>query len=341
MKNIFKFLMFGLFSFILFSCEKDEDMATASLKSNATLSADKTSLVLAMATGDQNAINYTWTNPDYGVSVGFTNQIQFGVQGTNFASAKTVDIEGGAKKVSFTQQQLNSYLLSMGLSPNVAASIQVRLKSSLGTAVTYSNTVNLTVTPYALVSYMYAPGAYQGWNPPTANTLVSATSNGTYVGFVNFTAGNLNFKITPETNWTNSYGTSTQFTATNNYTVPVLYNGGSDITAPGTGYYRLTLNSNANTLNAIPYQISIIGSATTGGNWSTDFDMTWDNTLLKWKVSATFLSGEFKFRLNHDWNQTNWGGSGGQASTSAGNIPVTAGAHTILFDPYDLTYSVN
>ena len=340
MKNIFKFLMLGLLSFFIFSCEKDEDMAVASLKSNATLTADQTSLVLTMANGSQTAINYTWSNPDYGVAVGFTNQLQFAVQGTNFASPKTVDIDAGATKATYTQQQLNSYLLALGLTTNVAANVEVRLKSALGTAVTYSNTTKLTVTPYALVSYMYAPGAYQGWSPPTANKLVSATSNGTYIGFVKFTSGNLNFKITPETNWNNSYGSSSAFSSSVT-TIPVLYNGGSDIAAPGTGYYRLTLNTSANTLNAIPYQLSIIGSATTGGNWSTDFDMTWDNTLLKWTYTGTFLAGEFKFRLNHDWSQTNWGGSGGQASTSGGNIAVSVGTHTILLDPYDLTYSIN
>lgn len=339
MKNIFKFLVFGLVAIILFSCEKDEDMATANLKTNASLTADKTTIVLTKPNATQNAINYTWNNPDYGVSVAITNQLQFAVQGTNFATSKSVDLAAGIKQISYTVEELNAILLGLALTPDVAANVQVRIKSTLGSSVTYSNIVNLTATPYALISYMYAPGAYQGWNPPTANTLVSANSNGVYIGYINFTAGNLAFKITPQTNWNNSYGTNAQFNPSTN-TIPVLYNGGSDITAPGIGYYQATIDANANTLKMIPYQMSLIGSATPGGNWSTDIDMVWDNTLLKWKATATFLSGEFKFRLNHDWSQPNWGGSGGVASTSAGNITITAGTHTVLFDPYNLTYSI-
>ncbi|WP_374459610.1 SusE domain-containing protein [Chryseobacterium taeanense] len=339
MKNIFKFLVCGLVAVMLFSCEKDEDQAIASLKSNANLSADKTSIVLTKPNATQNAIKYSWSNPDYGVNLAITNQLQFAVQGTNFATPKTIDLAAGTKQISYTVEELNAILLGLALTPDVASNVQIRLKSTLGTSVTYSNIINLTATPYALISYMYAPGAYQGWNPPTANTLVSANSNGIYIGFINFTAGNLAFKITPQTNWNNSYGTNSQFNSSTN-TIPVIYNGGGDIVAPGIGYYQATIDTNANTLKMIPYQMSLIGSATPGGNWSTDIDMVWDNTLLKWKATATFLSGEFKFRLNHDWNQTNWGGSGGVASTSGANIAITAGVHTVLFDPYNLNYSI-
>ena len=46
MKNIFKFLVFGLIAVMLFSCEKDEDQAVLQKPSASTLKADKATLVL-------------------------------------------------------------------------------------------------------------------------------------------------------------------------------------------------------------------------------------------------------------------------------------------------------
>lgn len=338
--NIFTLLLIGLF---VFSCEKDEDMAVADLKTNSTLTADKTSIVLTKPNATQNAIKYSWTNPDYGVKVALSNQLQFAVQGSNFASPKNVDLAAGSTQISYTVEELNTVLLAMALTPDVAANVQVRLKSTVGSSVTYSNVTNLAVTPYALISYMYAPGKYQGWDPTTANTLVSANSNGVYVGYIKFLAttdGGLAFKITPQKNWNNSYGTSGTFSSLVN-TIPVLYNGGGDILAPGIGYYQTTIDANANTLKMVPYQISVIGAATAGG-WASDTDMSWDNTLLKWKFTGVFTAGEMKFRLNHDWG-TNWGDDGNNGSLDPGgaNINVTAGQHTVLFDPYSLTYTIN
>jgi starch-binding outer membrane protein SusE/F len=234
--------------------------------------------------------------------------------------------------MTYTVEQFNTIALALGLTTDTASQIEARMKSvvtsldgSAGNLPTvYSPAVTITVTPYALISYLYAPGAYQGWDPTTANTLVSATSNGIYIGFINFPAAGSEFKITVDHTWNTNYGSSNG--------VDLVVNG-SNITSPGAGYYKLTVDTNTMKYTLVPYQISMIGSATPGGDWSTDVNMAWDNTLLKWKVSSTFLAGEFKFRLNHDWG-TNWGTSGG------GNIPITAGAHVVLFDPYDFSYSI-
>lgn len=344
MKNIIKFLFATIAVMMVWSCEKDEDQAVLSLKSEPTLKASVTNLALTSANANNNAITFTITPADYTPEVEITNVLQFSVTGNSFAKVKEAGLGNGILSKSYTVLEFNALMLSLGLSTGVASDVDVRLKTTVGKgAPVYSAVQKISVNPYALISYMYAPGKYQGWDPGTANTLVSPNSNGIYVGYIKFlaTADNgLAFKINPQKNWDNSYGTNSQFSAATN-TIPILYNAGGDIVGPGLGYYQATVDTNANTLKMIPYQMSIIGSATPGGNWNTDIDMVWDNSQLKWTATATFLAGEFKFRLNHDWSQPNWGGAGGIASTSGANLTISAGQHTITFDPYALTYTIN
>lgn len=344
MKNIIKFFFAAIAIMMVWSCEKDEDQAILSLKSEPTLKASATTLSLSSANANNNAVTFNITPAEYNPEVEITNVLQFALAGTSFATVKEAGLSNGVLSKSYTVIEFNALMLSLGLQTGVASDIDVRLKTIVGKgAPVYSAVQKISVNPYALISYMYAPGKYQGWDPATANTLVSPTSNGIYVGYIKFlaTADNgLSFKINPQKNWDNSYGTNSQFSSATT-TIPILYNSGSDIVGPGLGYYQATVNTNANTLKMIPYQMSLIGSATPGGNWSTDIDMTWDNTQLKWTATANFLAGEFKFRLNHDWSQPNWGGSGGIASTSGGNLAISAGQHTVTFDPVTLAYTIN
>jgi hypothetical protein len=344
MKNIIKFLFASIAIMMVWSCEKDEDQAVLSLKSEPTLKASTAALTLTSANASNNAITFTITPAEYTPEVEITNVLQFAVTGNNFATVKEAGLSLGVLSKTYTVLEFNALMLSLGLSTGVSSDVDVRLKTIVGKGTpVYSSVQKISVNPYALISYMYAPGKYQGWDPVTANTLVSPTSNGIYVGYIKFlaTADNgLSFKINPQKNWDNSYGTNSQFSSAVN-TIPVIYNGGADIVAPGLGYYETTINTNTNTLKMVPHQMSLIGSATPGGNWSTDIDMVWDNAQLKWTATATFLAGEFKFRLNHDWNQTNWGGSGGIASTTGGNLAISAGQHTVTFDPYTLAYTIN
>lgn len=344
MRNIIKFLFAAITMMMVCSCEKDEDQAILSLQSASMLKASTNALSLSSTNAGNTAITFTVTPAQYTPKVEITNVLQFAASGTNFANKKEAGLNNGVLSKSYTVVEFNALMLSLGLPTGVSSDIDVRVKTTVGQGQPeYSAIQKISVNPYALISYMYAPGKYQGWTPSTANTLVSPTSDGIYVGYIKFlsTADNgLAFKITPQKNWDNSYGTNATFSAGVN-TIPVVYNSGSDIVAPGIGYYQATLNTNTNTLKMIPYQMSLIGSATPGGNWSTDIDMAWDNTQLKWTATATFLAGEFKFRLNHDWNQTNWGGSGGSASTSGGNIAISGGQHTVTFDPYTLAYTIN
>ncbi|MCQ4140027.1 MULTISPECIES: SusE domain-containing protein [unclassified Chryseobacterium] len=334
MKNIIKFLFAAIAIMMVWSCDKDEDQAVLSLKSEPNLKASTNALSLSSANANNNAITFTITPAEYTPSVEVTNVLQFAVTGTNFASVKEAGLSNGVLSKSYTVIEFNALMLNLGLPTGVASNVDVRLKTTVGKgSPVYSQIQKISVTPYALVSYMYAPGAYQGWDPPTAQALKSATSNGIYIGYINFTSPNSEFKITPMKNWDHSYGS--------NNNVDLIYDGGGNLKAVNAGSQKLTVNTNTNKFTLAPYSWAVIGSATPNGWNDPDTDLVWNSTTEKWEVTVVLTVGEIKFRLNNDWG-TNFGDDGNNGTLDAGgaNIPISlAGTYKITFDEVNLVYT--
>ncbi|WP_048920639.1 SusE domain-containing protein [Rufibacter radiotolerans] len=329
------FSLLGLVLFLFSSCEKDEDRIVANTNgTGAAFTSSSNNLMLSKANQDKEAVKFTWTEANFGFDAALTNTIQFAKAGTNFANAKEVVIPGGITSRSYSVLDFNALLLSMSLPTGANSTIETRVKSeitgSTAFAPVYSNVVSMTVNPYALISYVYVPGAYQGWNPATADSLISPTSNGIYTGIINFTPGNLMFKITPAKNWNTAYGDAGGGNVSTS---------GGDIAAPSAGMYRLTLDLNANTLAMAKYSWGVIGSATAGG-WNSDTDLTYNNGTQTWSLNTNLVAGEIKFRLNDDWG-TNYGGSGGNLVQGGDNIAISsAGNYRITFSLATNTYTV-
>ncbi|MBV8390097.1 MAG: SusE domain-containing protein [Mucilaginibacter sp.] len=338
----------GIALLMLVSCKKDGSLTTVRSSSTtaATLSASTTTPALVKANLTATAVTFTATAPSYGYSAAITNTLQFDVKGDNFATPKKeVVLPAGAISQSYTVQDLNNILLGMNLATGASAQIEVRVKSSLSSTagIVYSNVVGLSVTPFALVSYVYVPGAYQGWNPSTADSLQSATGNGVYTGIINFTAGNNQFLVTPAKNWNNKWATGDA--ATTNATsasYTVTYNGANNFYAPTTaGQYWVTLNTNTNTMTITPADYySIIGDAALG--WGADVDLKFNNGSQLWTSAVPIplvSTGSFKFRKDHQWATSyGWPSTGpGATLTSANgaNISISASGN------YAITFAVS
>lgn len=344
MKTILtKFMVFGSIILLMLSaCKKEGALVTSNGGKAGTLSSSATTLVLQKASisDTTKVIKFTFTQADYGYSAAVSNTLQIDKAGDNWANPTSVTLNAKVLSQGYSTIDFDNMLLKLGLTGGTASSINVRVAHSISASVTpiYSNVVAMTVTAFNLTSFLYVPGAYQGWNPATADSLLSATSNGIYTGIINFTAGNSDFKITPAKTWTNSYG------ATNSTTL--VYNGGGNITSPIVGLTQVTVNLNTNTITfvAVQYYYSIIGDATPGG-WSTDTDMKYDNGNQVWTVTAPLTTGgALKVRRNHDWG-TSYGTlttPDGKTFTSSngGNLPVTASGNykfTFALIPTDLS----
>ncbi|MCO5936652.1 SusE domain-containing protein [Mucilaginibacter sp. RB4R14] len=328
MKNFMtKFLAFSCLALlVLASCKKDEVRTVAQPATGGALTASTTTPALSKSNLMETAITVTATTQNYGYTSAATNSLQIAVKGTAFASPTEVALATGALSKSYTVKDFNNLLLSLNLPSGKPAQLEMRVKSSLSATATegtvYSNVVTVTATPFALVSYIYVPGAYQGWNPPTADSLQSANGNGVYTGIINFTPGNTGFKITPQKKWDVAYGDAGG---------GKISTSGANFASPGAGQYQITVDLNANTYTIEPVAVyySIIGDATAGG-WGSDTDMKYNNGTNIWEITASLAStGQFKVRKNHDWG-TSYGvpkaGADGAtlAKSDADNIPVAS-----------------
>ncbi|MCD9854800.1 SusE domain-containing protein [Epilithonimonas sp. JDS] len=298
-----------------------------------TAPASGASVTLNSATPNATATTFTWNDyASYGVNVSYLLEIAKKGSTTYYPVATVTN----AKSFPISVKDLNTLVLKTGAMAGVSSEMSVRVTATTvstgGTITKVSDLLSFNTTPYEMVSYLYVPGAYQGWSIDTANTLVSSTSNGVYFGFIDFTAGNLEFKITPARSWDNSYGT--------NDNIHLLYNNGGNISATSVGYQKLTVNTNDLTFALAPYAMGLVGDATTNGWNGPDVAMTWDDSTLSWTATTNLTVGSMKFRVNDKWDE-NYGGANGSAVSGGENIAITtAGTYKVSFNPFRMTYTL-
>ncbi|MEY3678119.1 MAG: hypothetical protein RI924_260 [Bacteroidota bacterium] len=341
-----KILVFLFAGTVLLGCKKEEIMTTVGSGTAAVLNSSTASVVLVKADIDKTAMTLSFTKPDFGYSAAVSNTLQIAKTGTNFAGAKEFVMDAGKTSKAFTGLELNTLLLSMNLPTGTASGVDVRIKSTISAKVSpvYSNVVALNVTPFAIIEYLYMPGAHQGWNASAPDSLISETGNGIFVGTIQFTSSLSQYKFLKKKAWgAPEYGRANS--EGDNAPSASLLVGGQNLVGPVTSApyvtdnYEVIADLNANT---VVYNLSswgIIGSATAGG-WSDDTVMKYNNTTKKWTITASLVPGAFKFRKNHNWG-TNLGGSGGTLSDGGADISIAAaGTYTITLDPVAKTYSI-
>jgi hypothetical protein len=327
MKSIFlKSLAICFIALSLWSCKKDETQTVSNITPAGTLTASTTALSLVQSNGALPALTLSYplaTSSGYVVPV--TSTLQFGLKGTNFSPVREIVVS--SKTYAPTITEMNNMILALGGAVDKPAQLEVRLKS--GAAVndlTYSNTITLSATPYLASAWIYAPGAYQGWDPATADSLISASSNGVYTGMIAFTAGNLEFKITPAKKWDVAYGDAGAG--------KISSSAGDNLKSPDAMVKQVTVDLNQNTITyGTPMEWSIIGDATLGG-WGTDTDMKGvnDGKSNNYSIKTTLTTGALKFRFQHKWD-VNLGGSLAALTNNGDNITITtAGTYTITLD---------
>ncbi len=318
----------------LWSCKKDGKELVSNVSPAGTLTASTTTLNLSLAAATSTAVTIAFPAPVItGTVIPVTTIIQIDVKGKNFSNPKEVVVTttSYAPKVA----DINAILLGFGLKAEVPAELEVRLKSAPApNAITYSNVLTLKATPYFAATWVYAPGAYQGWAPATADSLVSPDSDGKYSGIIVFPTGQFEFKITPQKNWDLSYGVLNELLSS-------AGNAGN-LVAPKAGPQLITVDMNAKSFKFEESKIwAMTGSATPLG-WGSDIDMKFINDGKgTYKVTTDLLAGELKFRANRAYD-FNYGGSGGNLVFNAStNIPVSeAGNYTVTFDIPNLKYTL-
>ncbi|MDR3694832.1 SusE domain-containing protein [Mucilaginibacter sp.] len=342
-KVLSKFIALSSIGLLMLSaCKKDGTLVTSNGGKAGTLTASVTTLVLDKTKlyDTTSIINFGFTAANYGFSAAVTNTLQIDAANDNWANPASVTLSNKVYNQGYSTGVFNALLLKLNLVAGVTSTVNVRVAHTISTSVTpvYSNVVALSVTPFNLITYLWVPGAYQGWSPSTAGQLTSPTDNNIYSGIINFTGTDLSFKITSEADWNGTnYGAGA--------TAGTLSSTGGNLTAPADGGFLVGVNLTTNTITYTP-QWSIIGDATPGG-WGTDTDMLFDSTNNTWYVTAKLVSdgtNAIKFRFNNAW-AVNLGGSGGTLTSGGSNITIpSTGAgganYLITLDPVANTYTL-
>lgn len=309
---------------LLWGCEKDEEKLMLKIGQPPVLSATADELVLTVDEVDNDAVTLNWDAVDFGYDAAVLYTLEIDTAENNFATPFNVAL-GSSPMKTFKVGELNNLLLRLKYGSDVAHDVPMRIKATVSGLVdpVYSNTHLVKVTPYSTVSYIYVPGAYQGWNPGSAPALRSLSSNGIYEGIISFFGDNQSFKFTANRNWDLNYGGGDG--------AGTLAEGGADLSVPTADSYRLTADLNNLTWSHELYSWGIIGDATPGG-WDADTNLTYDAEQGVWKITTPLTPGKIKFRLNNEWG-TNYGDddtSNNVLNASGADISVASGGNYLI-----------
>ena len=243
MKNIIKFLI-ALISIATVSCtDSVQDREAVATSAGPVMVAPATGLTFVLDKTKPNdlATTVVWNYAAYSGTATVVNySIEFAAAGTKFASPIVVATSSDRFK-NFTVNELNTAALDAGFPPFVASSIDVRIKSTIGTTGSIAQTSNfytLKITPYPAWPDWGIIGSATptGWDSDTNLNYDLATK--TYSITMNMISGAYKFRL--DDGWGTNYGSSSA-------TGGALVLNGSDIPIMVAGSYKITADFNAKT----------------------------------------------------------------------------------------------
>jgi starch-binding outer membrane protein SusE/F len=263
-----------LLALVLGSCEKEENKALFGTAKAPVLAADRTAVALMAGKEADQAIAFSWTNPDYYFNTGISShnvnyKLEFGVEGANFTGANTYSttVTSDLSRM-FSVGVLNSILGNdMKLPTGVLARLEARVTASLvaNALPQVSNTIKFTATPFAPPPKVALPSSGRlflvggatpgGWgNPVPANqefAKLPNTNNTKFEITVPLTGGGSILMLPVNGSWDDKYG----FAGDNNMNVPsgdALRRGGGDIKVPAdNGNYKISVDFQAGTFSIV------------------------------------------------------------------------------------------
>lgn len=361
MKNIFKILFATILGVFLSSCDRDDTLAVAELKSNPDIisSLSATSYVINDTNLSNTFETIVFKKANFGVNVETENQLELALAGTSFAKPINLGVATSDNYVKLTYQELNNALISLGLVPNTPADVEVRVKSNIKSGNTnptyvYSSPISFKVTPFKanpddLFPKIYMPGiwdavalgGYAEWDPANSPALYSSKKNNVYAGFqyMAFKSAsypldpdNGAFKFTPGASWDNDMGddhTRTgKLTKDGEWNIKV-----ADYPVANTFFIKVDLANMTYSLEKA--NMGIIGEATPNG-WNSQVDLAYNPSTMKFEIASIALTGGkvFKFRNNDSWSIKIQPASGDVTPVSGKEVQVYNSAEgTVKDDP--------
>ena len=326
----------ALFAFI-YSCD-DVERVYYNDAAETVLSISDNNLVLNEENAANEILTLTWTEPDFGFSAAALYSVQIDVQGGDFSNPQIISV-GGAFDKTFTVEELNAKLLSLSMLPNEEGVASFRIKATLSEyQEIYSNTVNITVTPYSSLLDLSTslgvvgsatPGGWGNENILDLPFYTTATTN-VYVAYVTLRNGEIKFRNNND--WSENWGDDGADGTLDSY--------GANI-AVSAGTYKIEVNFSSMTYTMEEYSWGIVGSATTNGWGGPDMMFHYNSFQDDWRAVVTLGDGEVKFRFNNDWG-VNYGddGADGTMEANGANIAVSAGHYLVTMNLNTQSYTM-
>jgi len=340
------------------SCNVDdvEDRMVAQAIDAPVLTAPEAgnSYVLNADNPDGLAERLVWTAGNFGDGIVASYDIEIDYAGQEFDTPVILGTTAGTTQLAISTNVLNEAVLGLEAPADVATAFEIRVKAYVGTMVMYSNTAEITITPYIgemplMNLFLVGDALESGWNNNNGNIPMFRdpveTSKYYYTGY--FSAGAFKM-LTVKGSWHPQYGMTAD---------GVLGVSGADgsneaqnIAIATAGYYTVMADTDAMTYSVTVFDagaapayttMGVIGSGTPTA-WDSDTDMaaTTVNPHL-WHVNGFVLTdGEMKFREGDAWTNS-WGNTtpiSGVSTNGGPNIPVTAGTYDIWFNDLDGRY---
>ena len=223
--------------------------------------------------------------------------------------------------------------------PNEEGVASFRIKATLSEyQEIYSNTVNISVTPYSSLLDLSTslgvvgsatPGGWGNENIPDLPFYATATTN-VYVAYVTLRNGEIKFRNNND--WSENWGDDGADGTLDSY--------GANI-AVSAGTYKIEVNFSSMTYTMEEYSWGIVGSATTNGWGGPDMMFHYNSFQDDWRTVVTLGDGEVKFRFNNDW-AINYGddGADGTMEANGANIAVSAGHYLVTMNLNTQSYTM-
>lgn len=300
MKNILKTTILAFLLISISSCTNDKDPVATANGLNLKPITPGSPFVLSPLNGDNDVATISWDAVDNGVPTSpSVYVIEIAKGGTNFA--KPIIASPSSTDITYIWKEgyLNSLLLENGFLPELAADIDVRVKSTLGiefnTFVQYSNVIAIKVTPFSQAAFAFTK---DGQDPAVApKTLSSGLFTTDTEGYAWVEPGNYKFYTSVQ----NKFQASNPVYGNNGSGALVLNGAAINITTAGYYLIKADIGVTPTTYSlTLITAFGIIGDAKIFGSLNSLPPMTYDRADNKWKITIVLRGGRsFKFRANN------------------------------------------
>jgi hypothetical protein len=312
------------------------------------------SFVLAYEDAGADFETISWEAPDFGFDASVTYVVEVDKAGSNFSNAIELTTTTHPS-ATVTVGELNAALLALGIEPENAGDIEVRVRSSINPAVEplLSSVLSLSITPFTTTfPPIYIIGDAQGWDLGSALELQS-TGPGTYEA-VGIFQENGYFRLFDTPSWSAEQWGFSFFETVDTELINGNDGDSNFIFGASTGYYKVSVSLTEKTITIEPASapdMYIVGDA-----------QGWDlNNALQMKslgggqfeVTGQFQNnGKFRFFVSPSWTaeqyRYSYFASGtidselGDGADSDSNFVFTAatGIYKVLISLNDKTISV-